>query len=101
MRSASVGTARSPGPNSSSRSFSPGRAPTISIGISSGSWPDNRIMLRARSMIFTCSPISRTNVSPPRAMFAARITSCTASGIVMKKRSMSGWVTVTGPPRSI
>ena len=49
-----------------------------------GSWPDSRIMLRARSMIFTCSPISSTKVSPPRAMFAARITSCTASGIVMK-----------------
>src|SRR3954453_8028198 len=58
-------------------------------------------MLWARSTIFTGSPMSRTNTSPlPAPMSPARITSCTASGIVMKKRVISGCVTVTGPPRS-
>ena len=58
-------------------------------------------MSSARSMIRTGSPISSTNTSPPWASEPARITSCTASGIVMKKRVMSGSVTVTGPPASI
>ena len=40
-------------------------------------------------------------MSPPSAIPVASITSCTASGIVMKKRDISAWVTVTGPPRSI
>ena len=52
-------------------------------------------------MIRTGSPISSTNTSPPCASEPARITSCTASGIVMKKRVMSGSVTVTGPPAAI
>ena len=58
-------------------------------------------MLRARSRMRTGSPMSSTKMSPPSAMPVASITSCTASGIVMKKRVMSGCVTVTGPPRSI
>ena len=42
-------------------------------------------MLLARSMIFTGSPISSTNTSPtPAPRSPARITSWTASGIVMK-----------------
>ena len=32
---------------------------------------------------------------------AASMTSWQASGMVMKKRVMSGWVTVTGPPLAI
>ena len=34
-------------------------------------------------------------------MVAASITRRQASGMVIKKRTMSGWVTVTGPPFSI
>ncbi len=41
-------------------------------------------MLRASSTIFTGSPISSTNTSPPVAMSPERMISCTASGIVMK-----------------
>ena len=42
-------------------------------------------MLWARSTIFTGSPMSSTKTSPlPAPMSPARITSCTASGIVMK-----------------
>ena len=46
------------------------RADDLDRDLASGSCPESRIMLRARSMIFTCSPISSTNVSPPRAMLA-------------------------------
>ena len=67
----------------------------------SGSSFEKRIMSRARSMIRTGSPISSTNTSPPCASEPERITSCTASGIVMKKRVISGSVTVTGPPAAI
>ena len=63
--------------------------------------PESAITSRARSTIRTRLPMSRTNVSPPRPMAAAWITNCAASGIIMKKRVMSGWVTVTGPPRRI
>ena len=45
--------------------------------------------------------MSSTKISPPFAMPPAWMTSCTASGMVMKKRSMSGCVTVTGPPSAI
>ena len=38
----------------------------------------------ARSSIFTGSPMSRTNTSPPVAMAPAWITSAAASGIDMK-----------------
>jgi hypothetical protein len=41
-------------------------------------------MLPARSTIFTGSPISRTNTSPPVESSPERMISCTASGIVMK-----------------
>jgi hypothetical protein len=42
-------------------SFSPGRRPTTSMATSlPGRRPDSSIMSRARSMIFTGSPISRT-----------------------------------------
>ena len=38
----------------------------------------------ASSRIETASPISSTNTSPPEDSDPERITSCTASGIVMK-----------------
>src|SRR5919201_1617450 len=70
----------------------------MSIAMSlSGSSPANLIMSRARSMIETGSPMSSTNTSPPCASEPERITSCTASGIVMKKRVIRGPVTVTDP----
>jgi len=74
----------------------------ISIAMSRpGSSPEKRIMSCASSMIETGSPISSTNTSPPCASEPDLITSCTASGIVMKNRVMSGSVTVTGPPAAI
>src|SRR5215211_7183959 len=80
-----VGSDRSSTLKSSSLSFSPGRGPMISIAMSrSGSYPARRIMLRARSMIRTGSPISSTKTSPGApARSPARITSWTDSGIVM------------------
>ncbi len=41
-------------------------------------------MARARSSIFTGSPMSSTNTSPPEAMAPAWMTSAAASGIDMK-----------------
>ena len=41
-------------------------------------------MLRARSMIFTGSPISSTKISPPVPSEPDRMMSWTASGMVMK-----------------
>ena len=55
----------------------------------------------AKSTIFTGSPMSRMKISPPFAMPPAWMTRRDASGMVMKKRSMSGWVTVRGPPAAI
>jgi len=79
-----------------------GLKPIYSIFIStSGSKPESLIKFRASSLIFTGSPISRTNISPPFAIAPACSTSCTASGIVIKNLVISGWVTVTGPPLSI
>ncbi len=76
---------------SSSCSFSPGRAPTIRIATSrSGSLPESRIILRARSTIFTGSPMSSTRDRPRPPIAPACTTSETASGIVMKKRVISG-----------
>ena len=49
-------------------------------------------MLRARSMIFTGSPMSRTKISPRPPIEPAWTTSETASGVVMKKRVISGCV---------
>ena len=47
---------------SSSYSFSPGRRPVKTIGISfSGVYPASRIILRARSKIFTGSPIRNSH----------------------------------------
>ena len=45
--------------------------------------------------------MSSTNTWPERPIDPAWTISETASGIVMKKRVISGWVTLTGPPRSI
>ena len=58
-------------------------------------------MLCARSMILTGSPMSRTKISPRPPIEPAWMTSDTASGVVMKKRVISGCVTVTGPPLAI
>ena len=58
-------------------------------------------MFCARSMMRTGSPMSSTKTWPRPPIAPACTTSETASGIVMKYRVISGWVTVTGPPRSI
>ncbi len=63
--------------------------------------PENSIICFASSMIETGSPMSSAYTSPPRASEPERMTSWTASGIVMKKRVISGSVTVTGPPAAI
>src|SRR6478736_2590919 len=96
---------------SSSFRFSPGfepvntmrtsRADVVGSSGRRGSLPDRRIMFCARSMIRTGSPMSSTNTWPRPPIAPACTTSETASGIVMKYRVISGWVTVTGPPRSI
>ena len=68
----------------------------------SGSSPESRIIVSASSTILIESPISSTYTSPLRSgSEPARITSCTASGIVMKYRVIRGSVTVTGPPAAI
>ena len=54
------------------------------IGWLSGSRPASRIRSRARSMIRTGSPMSRTNRSPFVPSAAASRISQAASGIVMK-----------------
>ena len=58
-------------------------------------------MLHARSTIFTGSPMSSTKIWPRPPIAPACTTRDTASGIVMKKRVMSGCVIVTGPPFAI
>ena len=45
--------------------------------------------------------MSNTHIWLPSLIVAASITRRQASGMVMKKRLMSGWVTVTGPPFAI
>jgi hypothetical protein len=66
-------------------SFSPGRTPVNTMGISSkGLYPDSSIKRLARSSTFTGSPMSRTKISPPWPMAAASSTSTEASGMVMK-----------------
>ena len=55
-----VGPTSSPSFHSSSCSFSPARAPTNAIGICSSVRPESSIICRARSTIFTGSPMSRT-----------------------------------------
>ena len=59
------------------------------------------MMSLAKSTILTGSPMSRISTSPLEPIAPAWITSCTASGIVMKNLVISGWVTVTGPPLAI
>ena len=49
----------------------------------------------------TGAPMSSTKISPPEPIAAASSTNCAASGMVMKKRRISGCVTVTGPPAAI
>ncbi len=58
-------------------------------------------MRLARSAIRTGVPMSKTKIWLPCAIVAASITRRHASGIVMKKRLISGCVTVTGPPLAI
>ena len=56
----------------SSYSFSPGRRPVNSILMSTpGCSPESLMRLRAKSTIFTGSPMSKTNISPPFAYTAA------------------------------
>ena len=57
-------------------------------------------MSRARSTIRTGVPMSSTYTAPFTPSAPAWITRLAASGIVMKYRVMSGWVSVTGPPRT-
>ena len=66
----------------------------------SGSRPARRIRSWARSIDATGSPMSSTNRSPLRPSAAASRISRAASGMVMKKRVMSGCVIVSGPPFS-
>ena len=58
-------------------------------------------MSLARSTMCTGSPMSSANTRPVPPRMPAWSTSCPASGMVMKYRTMSGWVTVIGPPRRI
>jgi len=71
------------------------------IAVGDRSSPESVIIYSARSTIFTGAPMSSTNISPPFPMAPACKTSWEASGMVMKYRTMSGWVTVTGPPWAI
>ena len=80
----SVGARFSALVDSSSNSFSPGRVPTILIGISTSVKPDRRMSWRARSMIFTGSPMSRRKTSPLAPSVPAWSTRFDASGMVMK-----------------
>ena len=91
MRLWSVGRVFSLVARTSSYSFSPGRRPLYSIMMSSsGMKPARRIMRRARSSILTDSPMSKTKIWFPVLMVAASITRRQASGMVMKKRVISG-----------
>jgi len=72
-----------------------------SIRMLSSSASDKRIMSLASSTILTGSPMSSTKISPPSPIKPACNTNCAASGIDMKNRVISGWVTVIGPPASI
>ena len=74
----------SEGAVNSSKSFSPGRGPTKTMGISSGSFPISMSKCCIRSMILMGSPICRAMISPEFPSAAAWSTNVTASGIVMK-----------------
>ena len=85
--------------HSGSVSRSPFRLPTIVIPMSlCGSSPLNLIICSASSMIFMRSPMSSKYDSPFLPTPPVCRTSEQASGMVIKYRSMSGEVTVTGPP---
>jgi hypothetical protein len=56
-----------------------------------------RMRSRARSTIFTGSPMSSTKISPPCPWRRPAARAAQASGMVMKYRFISGCVTVTGP----
>jgi len=86
MRSFGCGVGRvcSSSASNSSKSFSPGRRPVYTMRMSVSDSSERRIMSRARSTIFTGSPMSITKISPPNPMQPACSTSCAASGIDMK-----------------
>ena len=65
------------------------------------STPERAIMRFARSAMRTGLPMSKTKIYPPLPIVPASNTSLQASGMSMKKRMMSGWVTVIGPPIAI
>jgi len=86
--------------DSSSNSFSPGGSGERDVDIDSGRKPESVTRSRARSTIFTGSPMSRMKISPPA--HRARLHHELARlGIVMKYRRISGCVTRTGPPFAI
>ena len=60
------------------------QAGELDAHVALGESPDSRISSRARSTIFTGSPMSSTKISPPRPISPACSTSCAASGIDMK-----------------
>src|SRR5258708_5464727 len=87
----------------SSNSFSPGRRPLTLISMSIlGRLPARRIIWRARAMMRTGSPMSRTKSLPAASPWLPRTEACrtssTASRTVMKERITSGSVPVNGPP---
>ena len=96
-------TTTSPSPTSTSWSFSPGagadeldrdldaRAPCRRGGSSFSARSSDLHGLAHVEHVDLAAPADRAGLT----------TSCTASGIVMKKRVISGCVTVTGPPRAI
>src|SRR5919198_602301 len=97
-----LGTGSSSGATMSSTTFSPGRAPTIAMGMSRpGTLPDSRMSRSARSMIRTGSPMSRVNTSPPVDRAAACSTSCTASWTLMKYLVILGPVAHEHPEHAL
>jgi hypothetical protein len=65
MSGCAVGATCAPSSQRTSSSFSPGRSPVKTMGISSCSKPDSLTMSAAISRSSTGSPMSRTNNSPP------------------------------------
>jgi len=74
----------SPSRRISSNSFSPGRSPVKTTGISSSVWFETRMRSRARSAIFTGSPMSSMKISRELPSVAACSTSDTASEVRRK-----------------
>jgi hypothetical protein len=81
--------------------FARSHAGKFDLDIFFGPEPRQRIRCLARSTIFTGWPMSRTQIWPPLPIAKDCSTSWQASGIVIKKRRISGCVTVTGPPAAI